>query len=363
MLKKLTKIANKLDRLGYTKEADLLDKVIYKMAAMGEGSPAYMSAGTGDSDLQVNEEGEMEYPEDKTIMRSREFPSVSILGEEEEVFKVARELFNLLHNSIWKTWNLRKNYSDDIFNLEEKINKIKKALIRNYANDLDSRDDVEESIESLLNVIAEDRAEKWSTPYSTEWAFFGEEEYHLLDMCRLIIKDVDLNRERLDSDSARYYLLRLVNSLIELKTSDFDRTVKAINISKDTFEELEREGAYTEMVEIAEIIDPAAEFVYHVDDIVSSALPGIESAYKKLISISRFEDKKLPADYTMPGWSEGYGPVKGYETSPEQAQFEQSQIPMGRADVGDLEDLDWYTSRESDQADFEDEEDEFEDED
>lgn len=68
MLRRLLKVANKIDKLGLTKEADLLDNIIKKMAAMGEGSPAWLEmdnpgAAGEDSELEMNDEGELNYPE------------------------------------------------------------------------------------------------------------------------------------------------------------------------------------------------------------------------------------------------------------------------------------------------------------
>lgn len=344
MLKELTKIANKLDGLGHTKEADLLDKVIYKMAAMGEGAPAYMFGGPQDFDLEVTEEGEMQYPEGKTIMRSEYKPMRATFNENEgDLISVAKDFYFLMNRAINAVWKLRPrgkdglvDLSENIFDLENKIKKIKNSLIKNYANDLDSREDIAESIDSLLQIIKDDRAEKWSTPYSLEWAFFGEEEYHLLNWLKSYIGPYGISISPQED----------FEEIKELKKY-FDRGCEAINRSKETFAELKSESAYQNMDEIVAIIAPAEEFVYNAANIISSVKPEIDRKFKLLEHL--FAKKALE---TTPG----------YEMPPEQAVFEQSHIPFGDADIGDTEELKYYTGQGPEEEDEPEEEEKEEEE-
>lgn len=326
MLKELTKIANKLDKLGLTKEADLLDKIITKMAGMGEGPPAYMSAGPEDSDLQMTEEGEFEYPEGRTLMQSRTLPADSMLSET-RLSELAKEIFSMIKNAMNNVWKVEGEADKALFRIESKVNKIKGTLVRSYGNDLDSREDVKESIESLLNIIERDEEGISPIPTYPGWAFFGEEEYHLLDTENYIGNDIQ----------------KLTNAVVRLKQY-FDNGCSKIEKYKDVFEELESESAYREMNEVAEIIEPAAALVYQVDDIVGSVKPEVDEKYEEFKKLLRPEMKrKTPSDYILPPDVTGWDKVT--DTSPEQARFEESQIPIGDADVGDLEDLDWYMRR------------------
>jgi hypothetical protein len=51
MLKELTKIANRLDEIGLTKEADVLDNFINKIAGSGGEMPEYMEGGFGEPQI------------------------------------------------------------------------------------------------------------------------------------------------------------------------------------------------------------------------------------------------------------------------------------------------------------------------
>lgn len=56
MIKELVKIANKLDNIGLTKEADELDSIIRKMS--------------GRSGYSMTDEGELEYPDEEALVQS-----------------------------------------------------------------------------------------------------------------------------------------------------------------------------------------------------------------------------------------------------------------------------------------------------
>jgi hypothetical protein len=330
MLKELTKIANKLDKLGLTKEADLLDKIITKMAGMGEGPPAYMSAGPEDSDLQMTEEGELEYPEGTTLMQSRTLPADSMRSET-RLSELGKEIFSMIKSAMNNVWEVEGEADRNLFRIESKINKIKGTLVRSYGNDLDSREDVKESIESLLHIIEKDEGGSSPIPMYPGWAFFGEEEYHLLDTEDYIGNDIQ----------------KLTNAVVRLKQY-FDNGCNKIENYKDVFAELESETAYSEMNEVAEIIEPAAALVYQVDDIVGSVKKLVDRKYEEFKKLLRPEmKKKTPSAYILPPDVTGWDRIT--DTSPEQARFEESQIPIGDADVGDTEDLDWYMRREEEE--------------
>ena len=105
------------------------------------------------------------------------------------------------------------------------------------------------------------------------------------------------------------------------------------------------------MGEIADIIMPASKLT---DEIVAVAIPAKAAADKKFEEYKALlpEDladlgAKMPPDYIMPPYR-ATNRLTQYpdETSPEQAQFEQSMLPLGR----DSENVrgDWHDEEDSD---------------
>ena len=308
MLRRLLKIANKIDRLGLVKEADLLDNIIKKMAAMGEGSPAWLEmnnpgAAGEESDLEMNDDAELNYPEQITVKTRSSDPkgmSFPKTEDRQKLIAAAKDVFKILNGSIDQVQKSMMQANENVFELESQIRPIIRDLINNYSNDQDSKEDVKETIRSLLRLITEDREQKHGAlPYSTEWAFFSEDGHSISEGLEYYFKTLEEYPER-----AMSTLPGVVRGLGDLMDF-FDMGVQEINNAKDFTDELQSEGAYTKMDEILEIVEPTVTLVNDVYDMVTSA---------KAAADKKYEEFKSKAD----------------ETSPEQAQFEESMFGLGK---------------------------------
>ena len=276
MLRRLLKVTNKLDKLGLTKEADLLDNVIKKIAAMGEGSPAWLdmdsSGMNGDnSDLSMNDEGELSYPEEKTVKTLSSDPKGMSFSKANttKLIAVATELLSLFDGCKNIVMETMEQAEQDVFDLESKIKYIEDELIEEYSNSLDSESDVEETLRELYTSI-EDNNDSGHIPPSTEWTFIGEEFYSLCEYAESNLSSIEGSNE---PPIGR--VSELLSHLMELERF-FTRAAKEVDAAKEAFDELQQSSAYREMSQIAEIIEPAADCVMTCHDAIMSSKAEIE---------------------------------------------------------------------------------------
>jgi hypothetical protein len=332
MLRRLLKVADKLDKLGLTKEADLLDNVIKKMAAMGEGSPAWLEmdnpgkAGE-DSDLSMNDEGELDYPEESTVKTRSSDPEGRSFSKANttKLVAIATELFHLFDGCKKTVMETMEQADQDVFDLGSKIKDIEDELKEEYSNSLDSESDVEETLEDLYNSI-EERGEAGHIPLGTEWAFIGEEFYSLCEYAESNLNSIEYAHELPISRVSE-----LLDHLMDLEKF-FTRAATEVDAAKEAFEELEQSDAYKEMSQVAEIIEPAADCIMVCHDAIMSAKTGIDENMMKLKKLIP-EDLsnlrvKTPSEYVMPSARNFRDRLD--ETSPEQARFEESMFGLGR---------------------------------
>lgn len=359
MLKELTKIANKLDGLGLTKEADLLDKVISKMAGIGEGSPAYMSKGPGDSELEVNESGEFEYPEEKAL-KGTDHPSYGGKAKPEITPHAFSDFLSATTGCINDIFDMieKAGYGPNtVMNLKEDIKSIAKELSENLSsNELDTEEDVMDSIESLITEMDESILGNWGHPNvkADPYCMFSdwEENYMAEKMAGVEI--------------SKYYRLE---AMMGDAADEMDRWARVgINIEKiiEAFKPVKSEHAYVEFDEIQEILDPIMELADMAKEIYDGCKEDIQSKYETLveeineaIEESEKEPEMPSGEYELPPVAKGSDHPMGWDrleqTSPEQAQFEEDQEPYGDADVvGE----DWR--EDEDEGDWDDEDDEKE---
>jgi len=348
MLRRLLKVANKIDKLGLTKEADLLDNIIKKMAAMGEGSPAWLEmdnpgAAGEDSELEMNDEGELNYPEQKTVKTRSSNPktmSFPTTAARQKFIAAAKEVFEIIKTSIDQVQKSMMQADSSVFDLEDRIRPIVRDLINNYSNDQDSKNDVKETIGSLLTLIREEKEK--ALPYLTEWAFFNEDWHGMASELEYDFETLDQYPER--ALTALPGIVRGLGDLMDF----FDSGVREIEAARDFTDELKAEDAYTKMDEIVEIIEPAATLIEEVYDIASSAKAAADKKfeeYKSLIPEDLADlGTKMPSNYILPPDLTGWDRVK--DTSPEQAQFEESMFGLGE-DVDNIRG-DWHDEEDAD---------------
>jgi len=360
MLKELTKIANKLDGLGLTKEADLLDKVISKMAGIGEGSPAYMSEGTGDSELEVNESGEFEYPEGKAL-KGTDHPSY---GDEGKIGLTPDAFDDFISattgcvNDIFDMIEKAGYGPNTVMNLKEDIKSIAEELSENLSsNELDTKEDVMDSIESLITEMDESILGNWGHPNvkADPYCMFSDwEENHMAEKMAGV-------------EISKYYTLENMMRDTEGEMNRWARVGINIRKSIEAFAPVKSEQAYIQFDEIQEILDPIMELADKAKAIYDGCKEDIESKYEALKesideAIEEFEkEPEMPSgEYELPPVAKGSDHPMGWDrleqTSPEQAQFEEDQEPYGDADVvGE----DWREEEEEEEEEEEDE-DEYE---
>ncbi len=341
MLKDLVKVANRLDSLGFSKEADFLDSIIRKIAAMNTGTPPYMNAGTGDFELEMGEDGNWDYPVNKTIIPANyEFPEPQIKFED-----ACRKLHSAINNwylAVEKTLNFEQN--KNIFNFIPKINKIGSTLVDQYSGlGLNTRKDVFDSIKDLLKTIREHNQDR-SLPASAlqlEWWFAPEELFHFLS---------PTSPSGIAKDQIKYMI-----KYIRMGS-------KRINNALNALEDLSTENAYTEMDEIREIIDPAMELVSSLKEISDRLIKEVFQAAREL-SFVKDDSKSYPrgSQYLLPPVPRGSTHPDGWsriqDTSPAQARFEESQILMGDMmdmDIVHPDELDFYMNLDDYYDDYDD---------
>jgi len=273
MLKDLVKVANRLDSLGFSKEADFLDSIIRKIAAMNTGTPPYMNAGTGDFELEMGEED------------------------------ACRKLHSAINNwylAVEKTLNFKQN--KDIFNFIPKINNIKGILVRQYISSrLKTPKDVLISINNLLEKIQKHNQDN-SLPASDSqlaWWFTPEDLHYTSSYFYPKLHQFDSLYYSGKSWKVRRYLMSMVE--------DLRMGSKRINDVLDALKDLSTENAYTEIDKIREIIDPAMELTSSLKEISDSLSEKVFQAARDLSSVE--------------------------DTSPTQDISEESQIPMEDADA------------------------------
>ena len=97
MLKDLVKVANRLDSLGLTKEADTLDILVKKMAAMNEGDDLDLE----DQDIEYNPDSYPEFP--VKVWEEPPLDIKDVAAAFEASFKKSRDLDSLQVTDIY--WN------------------------------------------------------------------------------------------------------------------------------------------------------------------------------------------------------------------------------------------------------------------
>jgi len=334
MLKELTKIANKLDGLGLTKEADLLDKVISKMAGIGRGTPAYMSKGTEDSELEVNESGEFEYPEG-TALEKTDRPSYS--GFEAKPRRTPHAFDDFISattgciNDIFDMIEKAGYGPNSAINLREEIESIAEDLSENLeSNELDSKKDIMDAIQSLITEMDESILGNWGHPNikADPYQMFAdwEENYHVSNMVGMEISEHYLP-ESMELDAAGEH-------------SRWARVGISIERNIAAFAKVKLEDAYDEFDEIKEILDPIMELADRAKEIYDGCKEDIESKYEELIAeideeIAKPEEEpEMPSgEYELPPVAKGSEWDRLKQTSPQQAHFEEDQERMGDADV------------------------------
>ena len=333
MLKELTKIANKLDGLGLTKEADLLDKVISKMAGIGEGSPAYMSKGTGDSELEVNESGEFEYPEGKTL-KGTDHPSYGGKAKPETTAGAFSDFLSATTGCINDIFDMieKTGYSYGIIiNLKEDIKSIAKELSEDLSsNELDTEEDVMDSIESLITEMDESILGNWGHPSlkgQPYQMFCDWEENHMADE----MVGVEISKHYSPEDMMR-------DTKTEMKR--WARVGISIEKSIESFKSVKSEQAYIQFEDIRDTLDPIIELADKAKEIYDDCKEDIESKYEALKEAidDLGQEAEMPSgEYELPPVAKGSDHPMGWDrleqTSPEQAQFEEDQEPYGDADV------------------------------
>ena len=351
MLRRLLKVANKIDKLGLTKEADLLDNIIKKMAAMEEGSPAWLEmdnpgkAGE-DSDLEMDDEGELNYPAQKTVKTRSSNPktmSFPTTVARKKFIAAAKEVFKIIKTSIDEVQKSMMEADSNVFDLEDNIRPIVGKLVNEYSNDQNTDNDVEETIGSLLTLIEEQREQ--ALPYSTEWAFFNEDWYGMASELQDDFDTLDKYPER--ALTALPGIVRGLGDLMDF----FDSGVREIKAAKDFTDELKEEYAYKRIDEILEIIEPTVTLIEEVYGIASSAKATADKKFEEYKSLIP-EDladlaTKMPPNFILPPDLTGKSKVE--ETSPEQAQFEESMFGLGE-DVDNIS-ADWHDEEDADEDD------------
>jgi hypothetical protein len=342
MLKDLVKVANRLDSLGLSKEADFLDSIIRKIAAMNTGTPPYMNAGTGDFELEMGEDGNWDYPVNKTIIPSN-YESPEPQRKFEDACRKLHSAINNWYLAVEKTLNFEQN--KNIFNFIPKINKIKRTLVDQYSDSgLNTRRDVLNSINNLLETIQKHNQDR-SLPASDlqlEWWFAPEELYHISSHVSPKLSQFDHLYDSVNSRKAKDEIKYMVKYL--------RMGSKRINNALDALEDLSTENAYTEMDEIREIIDPAMELASSLKEISDPLIREVFQAVREL-SFVKDDSRSYPvgSEYLLPPVPRGSTHPDGWsriqDTSPAQARFEESQILMGDMmdmDIVDPDELDFY---------------------
>ena len=348
MLKNLIKVANRLDNLGLSKEADLLDSIIKKIAGMGEGPPAYMSAGPGDWDLQLSEKGEWEYPEESVI-----HPGEISSSYEPKMPAIEKACRNL-HEAIDKYYVKLYNFTPAIGtpNLVSKLNEFKNSLTEEDIEDLglgglDSLDDVKDSIEELISMISDN--DFLSHIHRLDvWSIAPEEVYY--------ISSIGTDGPNLEDTTFTYsYLYKVYDHVKEGLLSavrQMEMRFDTLENAADYLEEIAKTEVYQKIQEIQEIIDPAMMMVRELTEIAKEGRAEIEAAKDKLSTMKM--PKAPPYYHPSQGWSEKVKYIE--ETSPEQAEFEESQVPFGKKDIAEP----WEEDEPEEPEDLDEDEDEYE---
>ncbi len=360
MLKTLLKIANKLDTLGHTKEADLLDSVIRKMAAMGEGAPNYLQWDAKEqyvptpgeeSDLEYNEEtGNMEYPEKKTVMRSMSNPPTMTFKEPKvkaKLMEKAKAAFDAMEDCFEKSFEALKSFEnmpeDDMsysyytrveqglrkLNDEDVKERIAKKHVRSNPGNTDSVEDIVDSINELLSIIDEsnivhfDPIQGYWTEEIHNYSDYNFISYHPIEE---IIKDI--------KDKKKYFDLGIYGG----------EGFGGLNRAAEAAMEIKNSPAYNEIESIENLLSPIVEGTLELKRVVDSCINSVESKFsefeKSIPSDYKDLEVQTPAAYIMPPDVTGWDRVE--ETSGEQAMFEESFELPGDVDIAGKDDIDFY---------------------